>query len=330
VNQQETIITKSKLIAKDYFALVAQMYGESEAAKQYINDTRKGLEKIMSDTARPPMFIRANRQEIMVGQLALIPTSDSSAFFGFFECAYEDCFALLWENILKEARAMGITSLFGPVNGTIWHPYRIVSRSTDEPFFPSEPITKLEYAEWLTKQKPLQVLEYHSAYRTDYTPIIEATRTSYQNALDNGVIIGTETVGIENIQELYSLAVQVFSQNPGYMHLSLDEFVSLYSSEKINQNKASLYTARVDGKLLGFCLNLEYNQTLVMKTIAVAPSTQQKGIGNALVHKIHIDAVVSGLKKVIYALVRKDNNVRYFPMDKVTVFREYAAYLYKV
>lgn len=330
MNNQNTIITKSSIVAKDYFALLAQFYGDSDASLQFASDTRKGLEKIMADTEKPPIFLHAHRQGLFVGQIALIPTSDSNAFFGFFECIDEDCFTLLWENLLNEARAIGITSLFGPVNGTIWHPYRVVSSSTDEPFFPSEPNSKLEYAEWLAKQKPHQALEYHSAYRTDYTPIIEATRTSYQIALDNGVVIGTEAVGIENIQELYSLAVVVFSQNPGYAHLSLDEFVSLYSSEKINQNRAALYTARIDGKLLGFCLNLEYNQTLVMKTIAVAPSTQQKGIGNALVHKIHIDAVASGLKKVIYALVRKDNNVRHFPMEKVTVFREYAAYLYKV
>lgn len=330
MNQQNKIITRSNVIADDYFAFLAQLYGESEAAHQYASDSRKGLEKVLGKSADNPIFFQARRQASLVGHIALIPTSGSSAFFGFFECIDEDCFALLWQELLGEAKTKGITSLFGPVNGTIWHPYRVVTSSVEAPFFPSESISRLEYAGWLANQKPLEVFEYHSAYRTDYTPIIVATRNSYQNAIDSGVLLRTETIDTNNIQELYALAVEVFSQNPGYVHLSIEEFVALYSSDKISRNNATLYTARIDGKLVGFCLNLENNQTLIMKTIAVAPNIQQKGIGNALVHKIHIDAVASGFTKVIYALVRKDNNVRHFPTDKITVFREYAAYQYKV
>ena len=330
MNLQNTIITRSNVIADDYFALLAQLYGESEAAQQYASDSRKGLEKVLGTSADNLIFLQARRQELLVGHIALIPIGASSAFFGFFECIDEDCFALLWQELLSHAKTKGIASLFGPVNGTIWHPYRVVTSSSDEPFFPSEPVSNLEYAGWLANQNPQGVLEYHSAHRTDYTPIIEATRSSYHNAIENGVMIGPEDIDVNNIQELYSLAVAVFSQNPGYVHLSIEEFVALYSSDKISRNSATLYAARIEGKLVGFCLNLENNQTLIMKTIAVAPNIQQKGIGNALVHKIHIDAVASGFTKVIYALVRKDNNVRHFPTDKITVFREYAAYQYKV
>jgi ribosomal protein S18 acetylase RimI-like enzyme len=331
VNQQNTIISTSNKIADDYFALLAQFYGESEAVHQYVSDSRKGLQKVLTSIESPALFFHVRRQDILVGHIALIPAGESSAFFGFFECVDEEIFNILWESILCEAHRMGIKSLFGPVNGTIWHPYRVVTTFTDEPFFPSEPISRMEYAAWLTKKEPQQLIEYHSAYRTDYTPIIEATRTSYQNAIENGLVIGSEAIGMNNIQELYSLAVEVFSQNPGYVHLSIEQFIALYSSDKISKNSATLYTARTStGKLVGFCLNLANSHTLIMKTIAVSPSAQQKGIGNALVHIIHLDAGASGFTKVIYALVRKDNNVRHFPTDKITVFREYAAYQFKV
>ena len=330
MNLQHTIITKSNTIADDYFALMAQFYGDSEAVNQYASDSQKGLQKVLTSIESPAVFFHARRQESLVGHIALIPNGNSSDFFGFFECVDEDIFDMLWEAILSEANRMGITSLFGPVNGTIWHPYRVVTSSADEPFFPSEPISRMEYAAWLTKQEPQQLIEYHSAFRTDYTPIIEATRVSYQNAIENDLVIGSEAISINNIQELYSLAVEVFAKNPGYMHLSIEEFVALYSGDKISKNSATLYTARSKGQLIGFCLNLENGQTLIMKTIAVAPNTQQKGIGNALVHRIHVDAVALGFSKVIYALVRKDNNVRHFPTDKITVFREYAAYQFKV
>jgi N-acetylglutamate synthase-like GNAT family acetyltransferase len=67
-----------------------------------------------------------------------------------------------------------------------------------------------------------------------------------------------------------------------------------------------------------------------MKTIAVLPTMQQMGIGNALVFKVHTDAIHSGIEKIIYALIRKDNQVKHFPTDHITIFREYCTYLFDV
>lgn len=308
-----------------YFDTIRRFYGDTESVENFIIDTKKGLDKVLLQNSKPIFVIAAEKSQFL-GQLALIPISHQFAFFGFFECLDEVRFLLLWNKLTEEAKKQGFKKLFGPVNGTIWHPYRFISKSDNEPFFPSEPISKSEYSQWFERINFQALIEYHSAYRTDFSPILASTELSFKKAMANDIAIGEEHVGFQNISELFDLSTRVFSVNPGFVPITLDEFVSLYSSEKLSSNKALLYTARFINKLIGFCLNLEVEGTLIMKTIAVAQEWQMKGIGNALVHKVHIDAIDRGFAKVIYALVRKDNNVKYFPTEKLTVFREYKAY----
>lgn len=318
-------IVKSQSSADEYFGLMAKKYGSSAAAQTFYADTQKGLDKVMADTNVKPTFFHAYFDKRLVAHIALIPVSGQHAFFGFFECEGEGFLKPLWDELIKETKAIGVKKLFGPVNGTIWHPYRFVVKSSEEPFFPSEPVTDIQYFRWFSRLNPTDIIEYHSAFRKDLSPILNATKSSYQFAVANGIELKNEAPDQHNIQELYKLAVDVFSVNPGYTPLSLQEFVTLYSSEKLDRSKSVLYTARHQGALIGFCLNLIWDNALIMKTIAVIPEYQQKGIGNALVHKVHIDAVSNGLEKVIYALIRKDNNVKHFTTEKVIIFREYAA-----
>ncbi|HPJ45167.1 MAG TPA: GNAT family N-acetyltransferase [Tenuifilaceae bacterium] len=322
-------VQKTDRLPDEYSSIVERFYGTSEAVSRYIDDSLKGYEKIEAGKQKATFFV-ATEKEKLLGIVSLIPTETDLAFFGFFECENELVCQKLWNSVLDEAKMLGVKTLVGPVNGTIWHPYRFVSSSNGEPFFPTEPITRIEYSQWFSKLSYSKMLEYHSAYRTDFTPILESTRKSFNTLQGNGYKFSVEDVNSENVQELYQLAVEVFSKNPGYTHLSINEFVSLYSSEKLSQSSSQLYTARHEGKLVGFCLNLAFGNELVMKTIAVSNEFQLMGIGNALVHKVHLDAVERGVSKVIYGLVRKDNNVKYFPTDKLTVFREYVAYIFNI
>jgi ribosomal protein S18 acetylase RimI-like enzyme len=323
-------IIKSTTASEDYFELLEKLYGEGEVAQGFISDTRKGLGKATLADQDPPLFFYVYKEDELVGHIALIPYVQGEAFFGFFECVDTDCFEPLWNELVREAKEDGFHKLTGPVNGTIWHPYRFISKTSKEPYFPSEPLSNPDYNNLFLALKPIKTLEYHSAYRTDFTTIINATKASYQNAMEDEIAIEIEAPGAHNIFDLYQMAVDVFSVNPGYTHLSMEEFVNLYSNEKLSKNKSILYSARAKGKLIGFCLNLEFENTSIMKTIAVLPEWQQKGVGNALVHKIHMDAVERGITKMIYALIRKDNKVKHFPHDKITIFREYSAHIFNV
>ena len=69
---------------------------------------------------------------------------------------------------------------------------------------------------------------------------------------------------------------------------------------------------------------------MILKTMGILPEWQGRGLGNALVHKIHLDAQHRGITSMIYALIRDANQIRNFPRDDARVIREYACLSYKI
>ena len=76
-------------------------------------------------------------------------------------------------------------------------------------------------------------------------------------------------------------------------------WLSLYGNNKIDDNKAIIYLALKNENILGFCLNMLFNNSLIMKTIAVDEEWQQMGVANAMVHKTHNFALDNKMEKVI-------------------------------
>ncbi len=77
-------------------------------------------------------------------------------------------------------------------------------------------------------------------------------------------------------------------------------------------------------------MNIETNNFLIMKTIAVIADFQQQGIGNALVYAVLSEAKKSGKKYVIYALINKQNKIQHFPQDEVKILREYCSFEFEI
>ncbi len=331
----EIKIHQAKDSIKKYFGLVKKFYRQHAAFEYYNSDLHRAVDFCFTGSSRKVFCIEALSNDETLGHIALITDVNipsHQAYFGFFECGNDNTiFNRLWQELIALARDKQIRLLLGPVNGSIWYPYRVISMSSSENFFPSEPLTQEYYYQWFKKLKPKTEIVYHSAYRIHYDAIIGHTENSYADALNSGISIerGSQ-ITPALMQQIFLLSAEVFNQNWGYTPLNHDDFISLYSSDKLDNYLGSLYLVKRDNKLIGFCNNFKYNNTMIMKTIALDPAYQKLGIGNALVHKVHADAVKSNIEKIIYALVRKENNIKYFPTDDVKVFREYSAFEYDV
>jgi N-acetylglutamate synthase-like GNAT family acetyltransferase len=64
--------------------------------------------------------------------------------------------------------------------------------------------------------------------------------------------------------------------------------------------------------------------------MAILPEYQGKGLGNALVHKIHAGAKQQGVESMIYALIRDTNKIQHFPTDDARVISRYACYTFNL
>jgi N-acetylglutamate synthase-like GNAT family acetyltransferase len=138
-------------------------------------------------------------------------------------------------------------------------------------------------------------------------------------------------VSKEVLEEIHALAGEIFSyQSVAYEPFSIDYFLQLYSKERM-KDLFKIYTVRNDGNLIGFCnVFYENEKVVILKTLAIHPSFQKHGIGGAIAHLVHYDAKNEGIEKIIYALVRDENNIKFFPKDDVSEVRTYSLFEFKI
>lgn len=328
-------IISNKTFSETYWQFITSKYEHSKAFDYYLNDLKKGAEYCYHSKNVETFTIEIRSNSQLVAHVVLILHAElipGTAYFGFLECVKDRAiFEALWKALNVQAKQRNVFTLFGPVNGSIWHSYRVVSIPGSEEYIPSEPITEIFYYDFLMGMNPREVINYQSAYRKRFKIITRHTRASYQGLGEKGLRI----VQIQTLEEctafsLFVLTSKVFNKNRGYISLNLTEFLKLYSSDKIAQYIGSVYAAYSGEQIVGFCTNLTFGNNLIMKTIAVDPEFQQMGIANALVYKIHADAVANGLETIYYVLIRKGNKIKYFPTDDIKILREYAAFEFSV
>lgn len=328
-------IESNRNFSSDYIVLVKKFYAKYNAFDYFLNDIKAAMQFCSANKSQEVTTISAYKKQQLCGHIALISkkkAQNSPAFFGFFECENnQEGFDKLWENLIETAQKQNIQTLIGPVDGAIWFPYRVISSDTNENYFPSEPLSQTYYVDFLRNKKPVKELVYHSAYRQKYDAILNETRKSLEICKANNLKISQNNrITPEILFQLYELSTLIFSSNPAYTPISFDEFTRLYSAQKIEKYITALWLAYSDDNLVGFCSNMLYDNSLIMKTIGIHPDYQKKGIASAMIYQIHKKAQEENLQKIIYALVRKDNRVKHFTKENIQVFREYSAFVYVV
>jgi predicted GNAT family acetyltransferase len=331
----EIKIHKSADKLNPYFEWLNELYNKDSGFDFFISDKKKAVEFCIRNSFTIS-FIEITENNKLIAHVALILNNQlpkEEAFFGFFECINnKEVFQSLWKNLISLAKKNGVKKLLGPVDGAIWFQYRINSMFSNEERFPSEPISQKHYPELLKTVNPINEVLYHSAFRKKFDAIIQITERSYNKAINQGFEIKLiENLNDNLLKDIYNLSLDLFKQNWGYTPISYNDFISLYDNKKFSNFINSIYTVTKDNMLIGYCVNMHFNKSLIIKTIGISNEFQGQGIGNALVYKVHSDAVKSGkIHKVIYALIKKENKVKHFPTDDIQIFREYSSFEYNI
>ncbi|KND49186.1 MAG: hypothetical protein AB203_02200 [Parcubacteria bacterium C7867-008] len=316
-----------------FFALLTKKYIQHENFEYFLKDSEIAYTFCTQSTSITFIPIAAFEDGICVAHIALILDSrlpKGEAFFGFLEVPNDaSCFDKLWDALLRESQHHGITTLKGPVNGSIWHQYRCIEETDGSEFFTAEPITETYYYHLLTEKRPSSEIQYFSAYRTRYSMILTLLgAASYTRLSLTGFSIKEATeVSIEEMRTIADISKKTFHSNWGYTELTEQEFLQLYSPQKLNAHLNSLYLLYKGEAIIGFLSTAKENDsTLICKTICIVPEYQGQGLGNALAYKLHQDAENNGITKIVYALIREGNAIKKFPKEHAVIFRKYAAF----
>ena len=317
---------------RTYLDLLTSMYGKQGNFKYFFGDVKKALKYSRSNPHQRInyflvgdracfAFIRDNR------------LGDDEGLFGFFEVPENiTVFQELWIQLAKVSKDYSINTLLGPVNATAWHQYRVIRESDNSPFFKTEMMCMPYYHEYLQSLKPIEEIKYHSGYREKFDVIVEATRPAYEGYIGSEFEIKKYTKLDEGLlSSILNIIDKTFNSNWGFVPLTLKDFANLYSGEKLSEHLNNVYLLSKDGEIIGFLSTFEEDaSTLIIKTLGVLPEYRSLGLGNTLAHKAHVDALEKGYKKIIYALVQEDNNIKRFPKGDAIIFRQYSTFKFDV
>jgi hypothetical protein len=256
------------------------------------------------------------------------PFMDGHAF-GFFELkgGTEENRQEAW----AQTRAQYVGPFYGPINGSTFLPYKSISMTDGSSIFPGEWDNAPSMAKFFNACRPKKVVQYRSAYRTQFDGVIEVSEPFLQGWYDQGFSL--ENIELDSpitADALLNMIDAIFMGNWGYESMTKAQFQNwLQHITAGSSSTPLLYWVHIKNQKVGFAYLSELpDATIIFKTIGILPEFQAKGIGNAIAGELHKVAKSRNAQKCIYALVQVDNRVNRMPDLDTTIMREYETYIF--
>lgn len=239
--------------------------------------------------------------------------------------------------LVKEGCNMAI----GPMDGNTWRRYRLVTERGQHPPFFLEPDNSSHLPAAFTEAGFEPLAHYSSAMVTDLSSVDERMPRVEMRLAGAGVHI--RQVDLKNfaddLKRVHQLSLASFSENLLYTALSLQDFVELYTPIQQHVLPQYVLLAEHEGRTVGFIFAIpdlaqvqrgQPLDTIVLKTLAVAPGRTYAGLGALLLKRIHKTAQSQGFKQVIHALMYEGNASTNLSARSAVPFRRYTLYAKKL
>lgn len=224
----------------------------------------------------------------------------------------------LLQHTLTELASQGCTLAIGPIDGSTWHRYRLLSERGVYPTFFLEPDNPDDWVSHFLNQGFTTIAKYSSGLVTNLTQTDSRLQqiTNRLNQLD----IKIRPVNLQSIQTefktIYTIASQSFRNNFLYTPISEAEFIAQYHPLQPYLRPELILIAEHNHHPVGFLFAIpdwlqkqrgELINTVIIKTVAVLPQRIYAGLGNLLVAQCHSLAHQLGYQQAIHALMHDAN-----------------------
>lgn len=216
--------------------------------------------------------------------------------------------------------AAGCTRAIGPMDGSTYNRYRLVTESSDEPPFFLEPTNPPGWPAHFTESGFIPLTHYYSAAQEDITGDDPRVPDIEQRMLAAGVRVRPlDMADFEGeLRRVYPVVAASFAQSLLVSPISEDAFVAQYRplESLLAPDLAQIAENEGDGRAVGFLLALpdwlqaqrgELIDTAVVKTMAVLPEYTQRGLGILLGARAQAAGRELGYTRAIHALMHEDN-----------------------
>ena len=229
----------------------------------------------------------------------------------------------LFNKVFEELKKRGIKTIIGPLNGTTWNTYRYVTDKRNYPPFLMEPFNEDYYVELFEKIGFKALAYYISTIMENMNPVQRGHLSKKIEKLKKFDYYKDITVkSAENedlmavLNKVYDLTIEAFKNNFLYSELDREIFLKMYMRYEDKIVKKFFKMLYLKNELIGYVFGipdyaeLQYKEkveTMILKTIAISPKYNGKGMGYILIDELVKEAEHSGYKNVIYALMHEKN-----------------------
>jgi L-amino acid N-acyltransferase YncA len=240
----------------------------------------------------------------------------------------------LLELALAELKRKGCNYVIGPIDGSTWKRYRLITESCGEPLFALEPVNPMSWNNHFQLCGFGSIKTYGSSLNKDLKSKDPELKTIKSRMSKQGVRL--RSLDTENLQHdlegIHRVTMDAMRDN--FLFSPVDKATFLKEQMKLTAlaDPELVVVAEKAGKIVGYLFSypdrpcLEVPQRLIMKTIARDPDEKLKGLGRLLFQETHARAYEKGFREAIHALYATGNTASEICHFYGEQIRSYALY----
>ena len=249
----------------------------------------------------------------------------------------------IFDEIFESLRKEGIETIIGPLNGTTWNTYRYVTEKGNGRRFLLEPWNEDYNVSLFEKIGFKHLAGYistimegmNSEGRKNLNKKMERLK-KFSYYKDIRVESAEDKDLLTVLNDVYNLTVESFKNNFLYSELEREIFLKMYMSYEDKIVKKLFKMLYLKDELIGYVFGIpDYTElgykgkieTMILKTIAVSPVYNGKGMGYILINSLVEEAEKEGYENVIYALMHESNVSKNIGLQLGNILRRYTLFI---
>lgn len=239
-------------------------------------------------------------------------------YIGHFAATNAGCAQHLLDQACRSLTAHGCQLAVGPIDGSTWKRYRLLTERGDEPPFFLEPDNPDDWPSYFSAADFQKLAHYTSAMTHDLqTPDPQVAETA-ERMRELGVHLRQmdPQAFSDEVDRIFDISAVSFQKSFLYSPIERSECAALYEPLKQYIRPELVLIAQRQETPVGFIFALpDWLQaqrgapvdTVVVKSIAILPQREYAGLGRLLFARCHERIAQLGYKRAVHALMHDDN-----------------------
>ena len=257
---------------------------------------------------------------------------------GNYAAAEHEAASVLLRRACAELSKRGCTMAVGPMDGSTWGNYRLITERGNEPIFFLEPENPKDWPAQFSAAGFFPLARYYSSLVSDLSERDNPCRGSAERLREMGVEIRPIRASeVESdLRKIYHVVCRSFRKSFLYTPISESDFIAQYRLLLPHVRPELVLLAEREGVLIGFVFAVpdlfqlaraKVIDTVIVKTLSVLPECAGAGLGGLLVEHVQQLARSLGYRRAIHALMHENNaSRRISAAAKSTTIRRYTLF----